>query len=435
MTVADWNELFGNTCLINLTDEERQYLALAPLSPHWDSMTFCSKTNLWYSRLIAYFDGDTIVKCIEETKRVDYEGVPNYELCTEYDTRLYTTNRQQLLPLTSRGKPKPLTATNIRSVTAFGCGASLLKQTGKDTGFALVNRRANKQFPIGEAEAVARIQNDADFHDFMRAYMDTCREDYFDKLRAFHSAGKVTVRYQPGDIFRMELDRTHYCYGLITGSVKQIKAIPELPPEHSMRCLMMVPILVRPYGLITEDPNLSPEQLRQIPLGRMDIVADNDILWGTHTIVGHKELAAEDLEFHLICSKILSRTPHTTLFTQDLLMETGLLPQREYRLYIEWGFAQTELPYDRLSDRLKTFLLDYSSPHGGVSMGIDPRTAVPDEKRRGYYDYRMNLLNPHNRELRNEIFACLGLEPDTDFDQFAKAFGGLTKQQILDRMK
>ena len=67
-------------------------------------------------------------------------------------------------------------------------------------------------------------------------------------------------------------------------------------------------------------------------------------------------------------------------------------------------------------------------------MGIDPRDAVPDEKHRQYDNYKNNLLNPKNREFLNEIFACLGLEPNTDFDSFAKKFGGLTKSEILKRI-
>ena len=68
-------------------------------------------------------------------------------------------------------------------------------------------------------------------------------------------------------------------------------------------------------------------------------------------------------------------------------------------------------------------------------MGIDPRSSVPDTKRRQYYSYRKNLLNPENREMLSEIFTCLGLNTDTTFDQFAEKFGGLTRQEIVSRMK
>ena len=435
MTTADWENNFGTHFLITLTNEERRYLGLSELSPDWDALVYCSKTNLWYTRVTAFFDGNTIVKVISENKRVLDDGTANYEGYVEYDTKLDTIERRQLLPLTTRGKPKPLSASNINAVTPFGCSFAIGYESGKDTHLRLNNPRANKEFPIGEWDAIAAIRSETDFHAFMNTYITTCHDDYFSKLQAFKSAKKGTIKYKPGDIFRMELDRTRYCYGIITGTIKQLKAMPDLPEKHSLRQLMMVPIMVRPYQLITDDPNLKSNELRHVPLGRVQIAGDNDIIWGTHTIVDHKTLTPDDLEFNFVCTKVISNSHHNTLFTQDMFMRDGLIPQQEYTLYIEWGVAQTTLRYDQLSDKLKSFLTDYSSPHGGVSMSIDPHSAVPDEKRRQYYSYRKNLLNPENREMLSEIFTCLGLNTDTTFDQFAEKFGGLTRQEIVSRMK
>lgn len=435
MTPTDWNEKFDNLFMITLTNEERRYLGLSPVSPDWDTLAYYSKTNLWYTRVTAFFDGNTIIKVISETKRVLADGTANYKSYVEYDTKLDTVERKQLLPLTSRGKPKSLSASNINAVTPFGCNFAIVYEPGKDTLLRLTNPRANKEFPIGEWDAIAAIRSETDFHAFMNTYISTCQDHYFDRLQVFKSAKKVTVKYKPGDIFRMELDRTHYCYGIITGKIENLKAMPELPEKHSLRQLMMVPIMVRPYQLITDNPNLKADELCHIPLGRVQIVGDNDIIWGTHSIVDYKPLTPDDLEFNFVCTKIISYSQHNTLFTQDMFMRDGLIPQQEYTLYIEWGFTQTNLRYDQLSDKLKAFLADYSSPHGGVSMRIDPRSAVPDERYRQCYSYRKNLLNPENREMLNEIFTCLGLNTDTTFDQFAEKFGSLTLQQIISLMK
>ena len=139
--------------------------------------------------------------------------------------------------------------------------------------------------------------------------------------------------------------------------------------------------------------------------------------------------------FILFAKKMISHSSHITLSAQDMFINDGLIPQNEYMLYIEWGFAQTTLRYDQLSDKLKKMLLNYKSPHGGVALSIDPQMAVPDEKHRQYHFYRYNLLNSDNREILNEIFACLGLNEDATFDEFAKRFGGLTLQEIVSRMK
>lgn len=432
MTNAEWEEKFGQRFMITLTDEERRYLGLSALSADWDALAHCSKTNAWCTRVTVFFDGDTIVKVIGETGFLFADGTVKRDGYEEYDTRLQTDGRKWLLPLTARGKPKPLTASNIKAVTPFGCRMALGYNRGKDSCLRLHNPRANKRFPIGEEAAVAAIRSEADFHAFMNHYIATCRDDYFDKLQAFQNAKKVTVRYRPGDIFRMELDRTHYCYGIITGTIKKLNAMPELPEKHSLREKMMVPILVRLYHQVTDDPNRKAEDLRSVPLGRVLTVADNDIIWGTHTIVDHKTLAPEDLEFNFVCTKIAPNRRYNDQLQLDPIQRK--IPMEQYTLYIEWGFAQTSLRFDQLSDKLKDLLADYSSPHGGVFISIDPGLAVPDEKHQ-HYILRESLLSPENREMLNEIFACLGLAEDTTFDQFAERYGGLSLQTIAERMQ
>ncbi len=434
MTTDEWNEKFGEEFVITLTDEERRYFALNPIDPAWETAAFYSKTNSWYTRVTAFFDGDTIVKVIQETKTILSSGILGFEEYREYDTSLSTENRALLLPLTSCGKPKKLSASNITTVTPFGCCFVLYLETGKDTLLGLYNPRANKEFPVGEWDAVAAIRSDEDFHIFAQKYIETCREDYFNKLHTFKTAQKMTIKYKPGDIFRMEYDRTRYCYGIITGEVRQFLKMPDLPEKHSLRTLMMIPILIRMYRLITENPNLTAKELREVPLGRVGICGDNDIIWGTHTIVDHKQLEPNDLEFNFVCTQIVTDSPHIPMLAQGMLMRDSLLPKREYTLYIEWGFAQTSLRYEQISDKLKALMENYTSPHSGCGLSIDPRNAVPDEKRRQGVNYRNNLLNPENREFLNEIFACLGLGEDTTFDQFAEKFGGLTLSEIAARM-
>lgn len=107
---------------------------------------------------------------------------------------------------------------------------------------------------------------------------------------------------------------------------------------------------------------------------------------------------------------------------------------KPYSLSVEWGFAQTQLSYEQLSETLKAYLAKYSSPHGGVCMIIDPHSVFTDESYQTHVEYQRNLLNPQNRAFLNEIFTCLGLPPDASFDQFAERFGGLTLQQIADRI-
>lgn len=77
----------------------------------------------------------------------------------------------------------------------------------------------------------------------------------------------------------------------------------------------------------------------------------------------------------------------------------------------------------------------YRTPHGGILTGIPPEYAVRDEGYRALPCYQNDLLNPHNDGLRGELLRLMGLPSDAGFDDFASAFGGLTRQEIADRMQ
>lgn len=424
-----WDELFGKEFYLVITNEERKYMGLNPVESNWDISQFYSKTNLWHKRTSIFWHDDTIKKIIYEEKRIS-DNVITYESIMEYDTELRTENREWLLPLTARGKKKKISATNILVVNPFGCEFHFYLDTANKTsvGMAICNRRNNKEIAIGEADRISKIRNDADFHEFMKYYMETCPVKYFEKIKELRESRHVTIKYKTGDVFRMELDRFHYGYGIITGQVKEILKWKELPENHSLRKLMMVPIMVRFYDVCTTDDNLSVEELAELPLGRVEICGDNDLIWGTHKIIGHKELQKEDIEFNLVCTKIQEFNIHSTVHTYDSFVADGICKYPDsFNLYVEWGTATTIMPYEQISPKLKEYLREYRSPHGGVAMSIS-NTALKGEES---YNFKYNLLNDINKGIREELFCCLQLRPDASFDEFAKKFGGLTKEEIL----
>lgn len=436
----DWDEMFGSEYFIVLKNEERKYFVLEEINPAWEISRYYSKTNLWYKRTTAFWEGNTIVKVIVEQKRVVDEGKITYHSYEECDTRIVTEQREWILPLTSKGKKKKVTAANILNITPFGCVFHFHLDTAsgdRATNMAVNNPRNCQTLAIGEVDRVKEISNNDDFRVFMEEYIATCPDDYFDKAGRLKTAKRVTVKYHVGDVFRIEVDRFRYCYGIITGEIRKMIRWEEMPERHSFYSLMMVPLMVRYYNLVTTDGTLTVEDLKNVPLGYVDICGDNDIIWGTHPIIGHRELEAEDLEFNLICTRIIHNDEHSTVFTGELFMADGLVKQpQSYHLYVEWGTANVLLPSDRVSAKLEEYLKEYHSPHGGVSIGIRPTllTMSEDEKTE-MWQYKYNLLEDINRDMRNELFACLGLHPDAGFDEFAVKFQGLTKQEILEKMR
>lgn len=428
MKPQDWKDRFGAGYVINLTNEERRCFALEPLDPSWETQTFCYCSYFRYTRLTVFFSGSSIVKAIDEEIYQQENGFRYEESYTEYDTCLHTEDRLYILPLTARGKPKKLTATAVRAVTPFGCSFSVRMTRSDLSGekggsLYLINPRAEQVFPLGEREAAARIDSDADFHAFARQYMATCPPDYSDRLEAFRRAERVTVKYRPGDVFRMAYDRTHWCYGVITGEVNKLRSMPEMPPDSTFRTLAMVPVMVRLYALITDRADMTPQELQAFPLGRVMICADNDLIWGTHPIVGHRQLTAEDIEFPLIVGRWRLQLPGLTQ------------PRGPEDVPVEWGLCSTVIPWKAIPEDVRRQLADYETPAYGVMMGIPSEYALPDEKVRSYNAYRADLLNPHNDAFRAAILRLTGLADGAGFDDFAARFGGLSRKEIADRMQ
>lgn len=439
MTKQEWNELFGEKFFITLNNPERKYFGLNELSFDWEASVFYSKTNLWYKRTILYWNGDTIVKVIFEEMRGFDDRVPGYfrQYC-EYDTLLETEDREWLLPFSEGGKKKKVTAANVRNIMAFGCTFSFICEYN-ESYISVGNYRNNQRLAIGEQDKICKIRNDADFRSFIEDYIKTCPEGYFDRVDRIRNSKHVTVKYQVGDIFRIEFDRFRYCYGLITGEVKKIQKWKEIHSKHSLSSLMTVPLMVRYYNLITENGNLTASDLEHILLGRLDICSDCDIIWGTYPIVSHKELTVNDIEFNLVCTRInkLPTDSHSNVFSGSYLVDMFGDSTKEFKLYVEWGTAFAVIPYWEMSKSLREYMRYYKSPHSGVGLGIDVNMVAPEESESRKYS--CNLLNENNADIREELFSCLGISADVSldeaFEEFAAKFGGLTKEQILKKLQ
>ena len=428
-------EKYGDRFVIELLDSERKYFALDEINGNTDITRFYSKTNGWQKRTTVFWRGDVIVKTVYEQIGIQDNGSIGCITYEESDTELKTDNRGNVLPLTSRGKPKKLTATNILSPTPTGCTFYFcINNVSADPKAEIYaySKKNSLALPIGEKERLAEIKTCDDLRGFIEYYVSSCPEDYFEKVGRMRNSAHQTVKYRVGDIFRMEVDRFRYCYGIITGGVNSIKKWDELPEHHSLRGLMSVPIMVRYYNLITDDADMNAEKLSRIPLDRLLICADNDIIWGTHTIVDHKKLTEDDLEFNLVCTKIWSRNNHNTVFTQNFLVKIGMISlPGEYSLHVEWGTAAITVPYEKISAELREYMKDYDSPHSGNMLGIPADLLLSKETS---YSYKNNLLEERNRDMRNALFSCIGLPEDASFDDFAVKFGGLTKAEILKKL-
>jgi len=419
-----WIELFGAEYNFELKDDERKYFGLERINDNNDISVFNSVTNNCFKKTTVFWNKDNIIKVIVEENRC-VEGTMEVFLKSynEYDTLLKTDNRIMLLPLTERGKPKKITATNVLNIAPFGCSFYVCVSEHKDTILTCYNPRNNKTLAIGEALKIENIKNNKDFRNFIEYYISTCPNNYFEKIDILKNKKHQTIKYKVGDIFRIELDRFNYSYGLITAELKTIKEKIKLPKDHSLNSRMMVPLMVRFYNLETTNPNIKLEELLKYDLSDVQICADNDIIWGQHDIVYHKDLEETDLDFNFIAVKFTSTTNHTNIFTEESLVSFFKKKEDKFNIYIEWGFASLIIPYKKISTKLIKLFSDYRCPYNGVQIGVYKR------------NYIKNPNFAKTKEIKKEIMKFLKLNPDISFDEFALKYNGLTKSEILEKLK
>ncbi len=431
----------GVYCIM-LTNEERRYLALEDLRPEWETVSLFSVTYRSFKRTVLFFEGNVIVKVIYEEQLIDDGGHALERNYSEYDTRLETENRKMLLPLTSRGRAKPVTSANVMAIDPFGCKVFVFLKQNESIIWA-GNYRNWQEIAIGEADRIKKISSDADFHEFMRYYIATCPEGYFRRIAEIKSLPHQTVSFRPGDVFRCQTDRTHYTYGLILGKTREIERWKELPALHSFRVAMMQPILVRMYDFVTTDANVPTERLSEIPLRPPEICADNDILWGTHKITAHKELEPEDVQFQFqLLRRWSERDRENPLIKENRMNLPGLVRTKSappYSLLLEWGFASCEIPWENVSDGVREMLREGSYFSNGVSLGASGaycgKTLAEILEKTPGDTIRFNLLLPENRKKFNLVIRCFGMPEDCSYDDFAEKYGGITRRRYIELLK
>lgn len=197
MSDAEWNQSFGEDFLLHLSNEERKYFALNPISPEWEQSTLFSYSRRFgdYHRVFVYFHENTILKVINETQQF-VDGV-HIKCYGEDDVSIPTINREFMLPFFDDRPILPLSVDNIQSFGYLYQPYTFRVYFEPSHTFISLNsysRTMKRSFPLGEAERISRIRNDEDFHSFTRYYMNSRPADYFDKLKHFRSP--ISTDYQ-----------------------------------------------------------------------------------------------------------------------------------------------------------------------------------------------------------------------------------------------
>lgn len=383
-------------------NESRYYYGLKEISPAWDKVTRFSATYSLYKRTEIYFNGDVVEKVIYEERnnaRWYYQ---------EVDMNVPTEARKLVYPKTNRGRKQPLTPTHLLTPTYMEeqLHVNICNPPDSQSVWSY-NSRNDQYLPLPPGA----VSNNEDFQEYTKRYISDLPEDYDDTIDMFHKKDRRTVPIHAGAVFRVRLTPRTYTYGLILGRVRDMLKWKEIPDGHPLGACMAQPILYRQYDIVTENGNLTPDELRGVPLRLVDCAQDNEIFWETYPIIGYTKLQESDIDLGFGIYK-RSRPD----FNAETMGKNDPY-RRKNKLAVAMGFGVEwfdENLFEDISEQIKH--ISFGCYAMGIGMRISPEVT----------DYENRITS-----LRHIVEERLGLSEENSMDEFAAKYGGITRKQFI----
>ncbi|HCS55480.1 Imm26 family immunity protein [Rubinisphaera sp.] len=267
-----------------LTNHEREYFGLHPIDVRWEQVRL--------KDLLLFFDGDVIRKviCYEHGKQYGY---------SEFDYDLGTQERQKLLPASARGKPQPLTPSNILKRKPLGFSLiCYFGWKGKSFNYQhlyVTNNTTDESVIALHDHGINSFER---FNSWVEEYIESCPSDYLEQIDELREKKPVRIRYQPGDIFEIPFSDSSVGYGRILLDIFRLRRTgifsqnPHCGLGGSILGSGLLVVLYKYAG-----SSITAEDIARLPtLGTMLMMHD-DIYRGRFQIIGNWPVSITDLDF------------------------------------------------------------------------------------------------------------------------------------------
>lgn len=272
-----------------LTNEQRTYLGLIPVADSWDRHSLSDTVTV-------YFDENKLAKVL------------NYSWgYLEYDTDIYTRNREILLPKTAKGKEQRLTVPRILKIKGCGVQFSGSFQGG---GIHVYDNRRNLFF-IKSFSEEGEIKTYDDIDNWITNYISKLSPDYFDWLDKQLLQKRLKIKVKEGDIIAFRIAHGEYGFARILLDVFSEKKKgdiirPEFYWVHPRS------LIVAPYAFYADTLQINIDNLLKKKTLPTLCIFDLDVYRGEMPIVGHRPLSQTDRQIPFPKNKATAITiPYT----------------------------------------------------------------------------------------------------------------------------
>lgn len=363
---------------MELTNEQRKYFGLELVDPSWDRMEIPSNSvhpELSDGVVVMYFDGDILRKEISVWNKGGFTESA-YNLRTQ-------DNRTMIAPITSRGKAKRLNGVNLQRCKPYGTYMRLSVNNNGTAGVLIGNYDTQRTYYGSSDEKLPP-------EEFISKWIAETTEKDFADIEEFNSAKRKHCKFKEGDFFRFKFDRRHYGYGRILLDVyKWVKS-----GGGFWNVLMGRAVCVSIYHIVTEDPDVSIEELAKLGSCPSEYIMDNVLYYGDYEIIGNAPLP-EDIEYPVMYGRSIS----------------GLDPNK---ICLCIGKIYREIPLEGNKNPGREFFNAGIGFHPSVNMDIakacmESKSNDPYWERNHAFSHRSNLRDPRFKEEFEAVKKQFGL--------------------------
>lgn len=374
---------------VELTNEQRSYLGLAPVEESWELVSF--------EGMYLYYDKDTIRKKIVATEDSYYEA----ELCEHT-----ADNRTILLPKTERGKPKKMNYTASLSFSPFGVyfyfGAN---------DVTIANYTTHTTF-FHDANAAG-----VDLKEWINDWIGNSTPKDMEEIQAFRNAKRQHVKYREGDFFAFRIGRREWGFGRIVLDIVSRHEALKRGKNHGLLNLMGKSLLIMLYRKrATSYADIDTDQLSQCATLPVQAIMDNRFYYGEYPIIGHKPVSPEEWEPIISYGQSINHEDKNTVYLQYGLIYRETTVDR-YDKYLICRNPDCPSGYDINPYRMERigFGIDnYDNIRELIDKG-PAALAAPAGKR-----HDPDLRSPGNKAVKHEIFTHFGLDASKSYAENLK---------------
>lgn len=349
-----------------LTNEERKYLGLSPVSDTWKLVYFAGQ--------YLYYDGNVIRKKITVNDDGSYSEAELYEITAE--------NHTILLPKTKRGKPKKMNYTATLSFRPFGVYFSFSPY------YVTIDNNTTQITFYHEV-----FQSRLSLKEWLSRWVSETTEEDLKEIELYKNAKRQHIKYREGDFFAFKIGRRKWGFGRIVLNIAERRksATFKAQKNYGLTNLMGKPLYIMVYRKIAETMGIDINELASCETLPVQAIMDNNFYYGEYKIIGNLPITADEWEPIISYGRSISAWDR-------------------YTVYLQYGLIFKETTIDKFNK----YLIDCNgkvNPYSNEAIGW----VINDVR----YE-KTDLRAPENIDIKREIFTFFGLDANKSYAENLK---------------